>query len=95
MSSTITHHKATQITETISASVCQFSDRRTIFSLDQVGRSALSTKVHLSADELTALAKLLNEAVEKLPVQVERPIDLSNLHPVMADAVRPFINGAF
>jgi hypothetical protein len=93
MAATITHHKTARITETICAGVCQFSDSRTIFSLDQVGRSALSTKVHLSADELIALAKLLNEAVEKLPVQ-DRPIDLSNLHPVMADAVRPFINGA-
>ena len=53
-----------------SANVCMFSDGSNIVTLGAANGSA-GMNFHIDADSLRALAKLLNEAVEKLPVQVE------------------------
>lgn len=50
------------------SSVCIFADGVSILDVSGGGNTAMT---HMNADDLRALAKLLNEAVEHLPANAE------------------------
>ena len=51
--------------------------------------AVVEARVHLTRDEARALRDLLTDAIEAY-----RPIDLSNIHPVMAEAIAPVLGAA-
>ena len=75
MTKPVIHHQTIPMTNghvhmNGAANVCMFADGSSIVTMSAANGSA-GMNFHIDATSLRALAKLLNEAVEKLPVQVE------------------------
>lgn len=60
-------------------------------SVSTRGGDYMRISVHLNRDDAIKLRDMLNGAIENTAAH-GRPIDLSNVHPVMAEALAPFVS---
>ena len=72
MTNPVTHHRTATLDAAHregGANVCLFADGSVIVGMTAANGSA-NMQMHMDASDLRALAKLLNEAVEKLPTPI-------------------------